>query len=660
MIKQLTEWLRGNATSDVLIPIAKDTKAPMFKHGHGEWSWAKLDRWVSRNPSHRDYGIVLKSLCVIDVDCLAIAKELEARFPVLRCVPRESSTKGMHYFFRRSELADVDGFYDSRSKVMKCVDFKTRTSKGSGGIIVVAPSHGKQWIDALCDAAFVPDIPEALLRAVALPMHPPIDATIQCADGETLVAKGYRHLLASPYVSMFYGNTGFRDTGCDADTVVPMSAFPLPVVRAGLEMWEDAAGGGIICCASTDDVRAVLADVFELYGFLCFPADRVLRVRQLIEEMLALDAIHPQASQALQASQGALVLIDGDLASTLQSINIELGDSALRLGRRAANARKHRLRADPTAALEAALPPYVLEWLHRFSGRLVVAGGFVTGAVVEGVPPGADIDLFVVADTEDEGNVVVDGIACTEHVLAAAYTGYALTLTCTDGHIVQIILVLNRDAASIINGFDLHPCRVMAGAESGCLAIQATATWVESIRSMAFPVLQDYWTDSSLMRLAKYTSKGFTAYFPGLDRAKVRKYMQKTLPNKHALRWWRSRCNVMRAALQNERGIEKVFIAEHFVEHLDAQLDAYLELQMLAKPLRGADYASSAVKTGALQYILAALFGAGNERGKHHVYRPYEADSSCREAGPYWRVYQEGTKCHAVHLLESDFSRWRS
>jgi hypothetical protein len=45
---------------------------------------------------------VLHDLAVVDVDSEAQARALEVRFPALLAAPRETTRKGMHYFFKRS------------------------------------------------------------------------------------------------------------------------------------------------------------------------------------------------------------------------------------------------------------------------------------------------------------------------------------------------------------------------------------------------------------------------------------------------------------------------------------------------------------------------------------------------------------------------------
>jgi hypothetical protein len=61
-----------------------------------------------------DIGIVLQDLCVVDIDCMGIDREMNVRFPNSKTMC-ERTKKGHHYFFKRSKLADDGGYYDGRS-----------------------------------------------------------------------------------------------------------------------------------------------------------------------------------------------------------------------------------------------------------------------------------------------------------------------------------------------------------------------------------------------------------------------------------------------------------------------------------------------------------------------------------------------------------------
>jgi len=179
-------------------PVDAGTKKPSFKHAGGSWTWEcyeklKLDHstvdvcisaytlsslWCgararARTPFHASPPprprAVLHDLAVVDVDSVAQARELEERFPSLLTAPRETTRKGMHYFFKRSEACDRDGFYDGSAQLTKGIDFKSITRTGTGGIVVVAPSTGKSWVTAIKPySAPCSDIPDVRRARAAL------------------------------------------------------------------------------------------------------------------------------------------------------------------------------------------------------------------------------------------------------------------------------------------------------------------------------------------------------------------------------------------------------------------------------------------------------------------------------------------------------------
>ena len=83
-----------------------------------------------------------------------------------------------------STSQDAAGYYDSHGAVEADVDFKSRCFTGGRGLVLVPPSQGKTWLQKpweLCLAGDLPDIPDALLRAVATPAHPPATIRVRAA-----------------------------------------------------------------------------------------------------------------------------------------------------------------------------------------------------------------------------------------------------------------------------------------------------------------------------------------------------------------------------------------------------------------------------------------------------------------------------------------------
>ena len=143
--RRLEQWLKLNYSTDVLMPAPLGEKRPAYTHAAGSWTWARYD-WAVRERgalASKDVGILLRDLCVVDVDTAADAEALEARFPELRAAPAEATARGRHYFFARSHRADAHGYYDGPAQRTPAVDFKSRAWGGGSGFVVVAPSTNK-------------------------------------------------------------------------------------------------------------------------------------------------------------------------------------------------------------------------------------------------------------------------------------------------------------------------------------------------------------------------------------------------------------------------------------------------------------------------------------------------------------------------------------
>jgi len=73
----------------------------------GTWSWAK---WTKHNKEclagQQDVCILLQEIVCVDVDSVEQALELEGRFPILTRTVMESTKRGRHYYFARTEVSE--------------------------------------------------------------------------------------------------------------------------------------------------------------------------------------------------------------------------------------------------------------------------------------------------------------------------------------------------------------------------------------------------------------------------------------------------------------------------------------------------------------------------------------------------------------------------
>ena len=171
LLDQLSGFLREHCPCDVLIPCEIGEKRPMFPYRDESWTWEKFTAFCESAPMQTDWAIALRDICVIDIDCPDAARTLERLFPVLSEVPCERTARGFHYFFRRTPLADAQGFYDGAAQMIESVDFKSVAATGTAGILVTSPSTGKEWLRPLWSVPLI-NIPDNLLAHVARPSRP--------------------------------------------------------------------------------------------------------------------------------------------------------------------------------------------------------------------------------------------------------------------------------------------------------------------------------------------------------------------------------------------------------------------------------------------------------------------------------------------------------
>lgn len=539
LTKHLQDYLQSHHSRDVLMPTkASGSKAPKYIHRGGEWTWA---RFAALRQHDDDVCVVLHDLCVIDVDSAAQADELEARFPALRAAPCEATARGRHYFFARTPAADAHGYYDGAAQREVGIDFKSITRTGTGGIVVVAPSTGKTWTRPPWSShppwplgAPLSPIPDDILDAVAAPSHATVDVVLSFADGGSdVLLHGCRYLRAmSVFERLFKDHVGI--VGAGAGTPLRLD---VPVDQRIFRELLHVLEHGDLSCAPSDVLfvslaSAALALRIPPHLLACLRSDRFGRPR----EQAGLYALEPAwwrvdveeraLRRAGMSADGALLRVNASLARELLFSGPRAGrdDRWLLAGLDRAGGPftpgERVLCEDPSGEMQDALPATVATILAAHAGHIVLAGGAVTGAVVDRIASGSDYDLFVyglnaeAADTLASTLIAAhkathaiyessraitfipkaDGDADVEMRAADRWRSSPLTKFAEgkDGGAFQLVLRLHRDRAQVLEAFDFAPTKALAriDEETQEVIVEALPSWLEAVRARAFWVVR--------------------------------------------------------------------------------------------------------------------------------------------------------------------------
>ena len=549
----LDRFLRKHYPNDLLMPVRPGTKHPEFAHKDGQWTWERLDQFLLVQPD-RDVCVVLRELCVVDVDDEKLAVALEARFPVLETAPMEKTRRGRHYWFLRSDAADTLGYYDGAGQRMVKVDFKSVCRTGTGGVVVVAPSNGKQWVRRPWDVGCRPfEIPLDLLDAIAVPQAPPSSAPLLAfSDDDDDDRRERFDDSAGLLRSMAYFEPLF-DESFDQD-----APFPVPCVRAVFEEMMHVLRTNHL--RTPEPSAALFSDMLAAADLLGAPPRLARRLRCGLPRF-QLDAASAfpewwaetvrerrwQSEHELRDRASILQPIDAALVASLKYAPLPrdprwlLWSDASRIRDRARNMswrfrqyyypqtpQTYPRNIEPGQAVldvapeQVALPPDVEKILKRWPGRMVLAGGGALGELSTHVASGEDYDIFVVGMDAQEANRAVSEI-CEQTLNRVACTGNAVTFASPDGVTIQVILRLYSSIDQVVVGFDQAACKVAMwfDADRGVMTAACAPTWVPAMRHLAYPVDLAAWSCASVARTFKYHAKGFGIFVPGLRRDAV-------------------------------------------------------------------------------------------------------------------------------------------
>lgn len=530
-------------------------KRPMYPHKGNQWSWTHYDSFCRSNTGFSEFGVLLKQLCVVDVDDFGVADELEERFPYLKWVPTEQTRKGRHYWFIRSTFADAGHFYDGASQVSERIDFKSISPDGTSGFVVVAPSYGKMWLRHLARSEYAPaadltdpavirsrkfimaPIPDDLLRSVA---RSRIEACIPHTKMTTAEWSGgndhvmlvfddstsimMKDIIKSPHVLQ---KMAYFD-------IMSLLSFPISEthMRVNVPCRKEDFQTIYDFCVFKELVWIQsshgLQDVVDTADRLGLRMDVFQKLRYAVAEIQDVGCVCPELLNGLMRERigrrdsASYKLVDvfdipphGDVVHKEEEDGLWFKDDG-----------EHvwlfdgldvpALRICPNMRL---LPSEVDLILFMYPGKLVLAGGSALSIAVDGVGSGSDFDLFLVdVDAEEACEILseIERSFSQRPECTVLLTRHAMTILFDDhSEPLQIILRLHSSVAGVLLGFDIAPARVGIGYDSvGVLRMWCTHTWVTSVQQRMFVLESVFWGRGSVARIIKYVGKGFNCLVP--------------------------------------------------------------------------------------------------------------------------------------------------
>lgn len=506
-IVELDAFLERHFPNDRIIPTMTGEKHPMFCHRNGQWTRHKFQEFLGKKVSDEyDFAVLLQDLAVVDVDSVELADELERKYEILKSVPTETTRRGRHYWFRRSRLANEEGFFDAAGQVTKGIDFKTRCWTGTSGVIMVAPSKNKSWKIGLTLERLI-EIPDDLLRAVSVPKFNSKSSNVLKFQDVVYTAYSRDFLAQMGYFDLFFeediGNEVIP-VPCTSEEFSSVFAFYEKNYLSNSSRFRtavDVADKLLMkdCFKKTSDIIAQMMFQKDYSDFYAHDADKMIPLSESIR-YIGLPNIPKQTRLFPSITRQAGRFIVGD-----EVVSADLIEDVKKDGGR--------------------IDKMVYGLLKRHN--LVLAGGSALWACCPNMSTGSDYDLFVYG-VDDAG---ADAILSDVTIELAAYgfkclkTDRAVTFI-SDQHkdlIIQIILRIYSKPQDVSTSFDIAPCKVSIWhcKDTGEIKVEAPEAFVTSIRHGAFIVPVKVWNNASASRIMKYVSKGFDAYLPGLRRSCV-------------------------------------------------------------------------------------------------------------------------------------------
>lgn len=539
-LMRLEMGLRAFAPDDIIMPVRKGTKYPMFPHAKEAWTW---DMWKEFAVTHDtvlhefDYCVILRDLCVIDIDDVDQARRWERSHPELTETPLIVETRrGFHYWFRRPDVADELGYYNSAGKREKGVDFKSVCSTGTSGVVMVPPSTDKRWrrgkVLATSALEHTPTLSLQLLNAVTVPVAQNRTMHLRFSNDASMDVDS-RHLTHFQYFEP-HTSGDLHDSVCveDADDIIPVPCSSV-VFEIMLQLaLTDRFPTHVPLKDITDGLRDQVVICADMLGLglrsrmfrrlVCGSLHRVLSAKK-IDATWAADLHGRVCSPPPPAPRS--ISIDSEVAARLVYDPISLEKRCpdqfffrpfSPQGRPDVGDRL--LPDDPVGTMLRHCDPRVFLILREFCGRVTLAGGAVVRILLDDSPADldfsdSDFDLFLTTTDRGEAEEVLNRMTVLWKT-----TPYVTRSAATFGG-TQLICRLFPDVDAVLDSFDFPVCRIAFGYRRGGHGIDlwARPEWQDAVARLAFYVDIERWSPSSLYRVLKYVGKGFDVALPGLN-----------------------------------------------------------------------------------------------------------------------------------------------
>lgn len=151
-LRRLQEYLTTEFPGALIMPARECGKVPLYKHKGGVYTLEKCLREGIPACTHGSLILLPKELIVVDIDDRGLATEWEARSPAFAATVCCETSKGKHFYFRRTPACNTAGVFDgARQLKSECggheipIDIKTCTKTQTCGVISIPPSRNKRW-----------------------------------------------------------------------------------------------------------------------------------------------------------------------------------------------------------------------------------------------------------------------------------------------------------------------------------------------------------------------------------------------------------------------------------------------------------------------------------------------------------------------------------